>query len=502
MNTRDDRHDEPSIATNKITLIEVSPYINGEQVPSASSEKLSVFNPANGKKFMEIPVGCEEDVTRVVASACQAFEGGSWSELAPSQRSNILHRFADCIDKEAHSLDVMDTIDMGKPISMASAASAAGLIRHCANAIDKVVGDVYPSDVTSLVTQRRVPRGVVAAIIPWNFPVLNAVMKLAPALATGNCVVLKPSEFSSQSAMRLAQLAIEAGLPPGVFNLVPGKGAIVGRALALHMDVNMITFTGSTEVGKLMLQYAGQSNMKLVHAECGGKSPHIVFPDYEDLDAVADNVAQRILINQGQLCVAGSRLLVHQKIADTLIEKVASRLSNIVAGDPLNPGTTFGPLVSQQQMEKVLAYIAAGKESGAKLVLGGERILRESGGYFVEPTLFAHVSPDAAIANEEIFGPVLSVMTFKTVDEAIGLANSTVYGLAAHVWTTNLSTGIKLAKKLNSGAIRINSAPPVGEGAGAALSIEPYGQSGVGVESGLAGMETYTRRQTLWFNHG
>ena len=264
------------------------------------------------------------------------YDDGRWSRLPPSQRRNILHQFANLIDQSALELDTLDALDMGKPLSvpLGNAASAANLIRYCADAIDKIFGDVFQSDRSVTITQHRLPRGVVGAIVPWNFPTMNSVMKLAPALAAGNCVVLKPSECSPQSAQRLAQLAIDAGLPPGVFNLVPGKGDTVGRALALHLDVDMITFTGSTMVGKLMMQYAGQSNMKVVHAECGGKTPQIVFADFENLDTVADHVARMILINQGQLCVAGSRLLVQKEIEVPLIEKVAERFKQIVVGDP------------------------------------------------------------------------------------------------------------------------------------------------------------------------
>lgn len=484
-------------------MINITPFIDGKSSSSNSSKNITVYNPTTGQKFMDIPAGCDADVEQAAQSARLAFEDGRWSGLPPSQRRTLLHKFAECIESEAGELDKMDAMDMGKPVglSLFDATSAAHLVGHCADAIDQVLGDVYTSDKTSFVTQRRVPRGVVAAVTPWNFPTINAAMKLAPALATGNCVVLKPSECSPQSAMRLVQLATESGLPPGVLNLVPGKGETVGRALALHNDVDMMTFTGSTAVGKLMLQYAGQSNMKLVNAECGGKSPHIVFSDFEDLDAVADNVAQQILVNQGQWCSTGSRLLVQKEVEQPLVKKISERFKNVVAGDPLDPSTTFGPLVNKRQLEKVLGYIATGKDSGAELVTGGDPVLEETGGYFIEPTLFTNVSPDTTIAQEEIFGPVLSVISFNDAEDAIRIANSTVYGLFAHIWTTDLSTGMKVAKQIRSG-VAVHACSPVGEGAGAALSIEPYGQSGIGVEGGLAGMEAYLRRQVMWFNHG
>jgi len=489
--------------TMQLELIKVTPFINGESASSTSEELLEVINPTNGKKLTDIPAGCDSDVGQAVASARLAFDDGRWSQLLPSQRRALLHRFGDLIEEEASQLDILDSLDMGKPLSvrLGNAVSAANYVRYCADAIDKVMGDVYQSDHTTFITQQRLPRGVVAAVVPWNFPTMSAALKFAPALAAGNCVVLKPSECASQSAMRLVQLATQAGLPPGVLNMVPGRGDIVGRALALHNDVDMMTFTGSTLVGKLMFQYAGKSNMKLVQAECGGKSPQIVFADFGDLDTVADNVAQLILVNQGQLCVAGSRLLVQKEIEADLIEKVAIRLKAFVAGDPLDTKTTFGPLVNHQQLEKVLSYIASGRESGAELVCGGNRILEDTGGYFVEPTLFANVSPDAKIAQEEIFGPVLSVSSFRDEEEAIQLANSTAYGLDTHVWTSNLSTGMKLSKYIRASMVSVYSAAPGGEGSGA-MSTEPYGLSGVGVDGGQAGLETYLRRQVTWFNHG
>ena len=484
-------------------MVEVTPFINGEAIASCDDATLDLFNPATGEKSLTMPAGCEEDVNRAVASSRTAYDDGRWSRLPPSQRRNILHQFANLIDQSALELDTFDALDMGKPLSvpLGNAASAANLIRYCADAIDKIFGDVFQSDRSVTITQHRLPRGVVGAIVPWNFPTMNSVMKLAPALAAGNCVVLKPSECSPQSAQRLAQLAIDAGLPPGVFNLVPGKGDTVGRALALHLDVDMITFTGSTLVGKLMMQYAGQSNMKVVHAECGGKTPQIVFADFENLDTVADHVARMILINQGQLCVAGSRLLVQKEIEAPLIEKVAERFKKIVVGDPLDKATTFGPLVNQQQMNKVLGYVDAGQAADAELITGGHRLREGSGGCFVAPTLFANVPMDASIAQEEIFGPVLSCTAFSDVDEAIRLANSTVYGLTSHVWTSSLPTGIKLSQSIRAGTVRVNFVEPTGEGSGA-ISTEPYGLSGVGVDNGLAGIESYLRRQVVWLNHG
>jgi len=482
---------------------EVAPLIDGILSRSRSEGEYEVINPSNGKPCVSIPVGSDADVDRAAGSARTAFDDGRWSEAPPSSRKKILHRFADLVEAHGAELDALDAGEMGKPISVgfANGSAAAGLLRFYAEAIDKLTGDVYASDKTSFVAQRRVPRGVVAAVVPWNFPTYNAVMKVAPALAAGNSVVLKPSELSSRSAIRLGHFALEAGLPAGVLNVVPGLGETVGRALGLHGAVDMVSFTGSTEVGKLMLQYAGQSNMKVVMAECGGKSPQIVFDDGVDLSAAAASIAGLLLTNQGQICSVGSRVLVQRSIEEALIEKITGCMRQVVMGDALDATTTFGPVVSARQCSRVMRYIDAGIAEGATLIAGGKRALSESGGYFIEPTLFKDVSPTARIAQEEIFGPVLSVIPFDHAEEAIDIANSTIYGLAAYVWTASLSTGMKLAKGIRS-LVVVNAAPPQGEGAGHAMSWEPARQSGMGTEGGIAGLETFMRRQLVWFNHG
>ena len=480
----------------------VRPFIDGQSIESNSTETFEVFNPSTGQGLFAIPRGSDHDIDQAVASARRAFDDGRWCDAPPSVKKASLHRFAKLIETEASALDILDAEEMGKPVSItfANAASAAGLVHFYAEAVDKLTGDVFSSDKDSFVSQRRIPYGVVGAIAPWNFPTYNALLKSVAAIAAGNCVVLKPSELSSRSAIRLGQLAIEAGLPPGVFNVVPGVGETVGRALALHPNVDMLTFTGSTAIGKRMLQYAGQSNMKPVITECGGKSPQIVFADGLDLDKVADAVAHMLLRNQGQVCSAGTRLLVQREIEAELLDKLSARFKQVVVGDPLDPKTTFGPVVSRQQCAKVMQYIQAGRDSGAELITGGQQLLQETGGYFIEPTLFRGVKPTDSLAQEEIFGPVLSTIAFDTEDEAIEIANSTLYGLAAYVWTTRLATGMKLARKIRS-SIVISAKMPTGEGAGHAASSEPAGQSGIGVEGGLAGMESYLRRQMMWFNH-
>jgi acyl-CoA reductase-like NAD-dependent aldehyde dehydrogenase len=351
----------------------VAPFIDGTFSESFGDVATEVTNPSNGQRMMSIPTGCDADVERAVASARCAFEQGRWNEAPLSFKKKTLHRLADLIAAQGTVLDALDAGEMGKPVRevIGNAAAAADLMRFHAEAIDKVVGDVYGSDMHSFVVQRWVPRGLVAAVVPWNFPTYIAVLKLAPGLAAGNCVILKPSEFSSRSAIRLAQLALEAGLPPGVLNVVPGLGETVGRALALHADVDMVTFTGSTSVGKSMLEYAGQSNMKVVMTECGGKSPQIVFDDGVDLDAASEAIAQMLLTNQGQICSVGSRLLVQRSIEPAMLEKITARFSRIVMGDAMDPNTTFGPLVSAKQCARVMKYIETAHSDGAQLVVGG-----------------------------------------------------------------------------------------------------------------------------------
>jgi acyl-CoA reductase-like NAD-dependent aldehyde dehydrogenase len=480
----------------------VAPFVDGAIVESQSDRRVEVMNPSDGRLCLTLGAGSEADVDRAVASARRAFDDGRWSEAPPSVRKQTLHRFADFIAANAKSLDALDAGEMGKPVQegFASAAVAAGLMRFHAEAIDKLLGDVYTSDKAGFALQRLVPRGVVAALVPWNFPTFVAVLKIAPALAAGNSVVLKPSELSSRSALRLAQLALEAGLPAGVLNVVPGLGGTVGRALGLHNGVDMLTFTGSTAAGKSMLQYSGQSNMKVVMAECGGKCPHILFADGVDLDVASERIARQLLVNQGQVCSVGSRLLVHQSIQDTVVEKIAARFKQIVMGDALDPATTFGPVSSARQCTRVMEYVETASAEGAQIVAGGRRARTETGGYFIEPTVFRDVSPTSRIAQEEIFGPVLSVIPFKDEAEAIRIANGTMYGLVAYVWSASLSTGMRMMKGIRS-SIRINAAAPTGEGSGYAASYEPAGQSGVGTESGMKGIESYTRRQLVSFSH-
>ena len=491
----------PATVTKKIeTNVAVRSYISGTTVKSSSNETLQLFNPTNGRESILLPAGSERDARQAVVSAKEAFEQGLWPSLPKATRQSLLHTFANLIEEHALELNRLDAEDMGKPIGLpfGNAVSAANLLRYCVDAMESMTADAYNSDKSCFIAQQLVPRGVVAAIVPWNFPTLSAMTKVAPALAAGNCVVLKPSEQSPQSASRLAELATEAGIPPGVLNVVQGQGNIVARTLGLHNDVNMIAFTGSTAVGKLILQYAGQSNMKVAHVECGGKSPQIVFADCHNLDKVADSIVELILLNQGQLCVTGSRVIVEQKVELELIEKIIQRFREVRPGDPLDPSTTYGPMASRQHMQKVLGYIEAGAKT-ANLIYGGQR-LDFNNGYFVEPTLFGNVSVEDPLFQEEIFGPVLTVTRFRTLDEAIEIANATAYGLAAYAWTTNLNTGMRLSTEVQAGMVTVNAATPTGEGS-EAIATEPYGLSGVGPEFGMAGLKSYTRAQVRWFSY-
>lgn len=486
-------------AGRKISL-KVHPFIDGRPVASASSELWTKYCPANGWPLMQFSAGSAVDVDHAVGAARAAFDDGRWSDLSTDQRGAVLLKLADLIERDRESLATMDTLEVGKPITDARAIDvtvAAALLRFNAVNADKASGCVIPADARSICQTIRVPRGVVAAIVAWNFPLAQAVLKAGPALATGNSLVLKPSELSSLSALRLAELALEAGVSPGVFNVVPGVGQTVGDAIARHPDIDMLSFTGSSATGRQLMVAAGQSSMKHLLLECGGKSPNIVFDDCPDLDAVADAVTARMYWNQGQVCTAGTRLLVQASIKDALLERIASRARALVPGDPFDPATRCGPLISEPHMNKVLGYIQSGIEAGARLVLGGRRIPRE-GGYFVETTLFDGVGPQMRIAQEEIFGPVLVVMPFGDAEEACRLANATVYGLSATVWTQSIHRIHLLMRKLRAGDIDINAtARPSAGRLVATMPLEPHKQSGIGVEGGIEGLQSYTALRSV-----
>ncbi|MEQ1766723.1 MAG: aldehyde dehydrogenase, partial [Methylotenera sp.] len=434
--------------------------IDGQRVDALDGSTFECFSPIDGRKLADVACSQAADIERAVVAARTAFNDRRWAGFSPRERKQTMIRFADLILAHKAELALLETLDMGKPITASlnvDVNSAANSLRWFGEAIDKVYDEVAPTADDTLALITREPIGVVGAIVPWNYPILMACWKIAPALATGNSIVLKPSEKSPLTALRLGDLAIEAGIPAGVLNVVPGFGAEAGTPLAMHLDVDCIAFTGSTGVGKKIQIMAGQSNLKRAWCELGGKSPNIVFADCKDLDKAAAASVGSIFYNQGESCNAPSRLLVERTIKDEFVKKILAYLPEYQPGDPLDANTTMGAIVDCGQMENVLKYIASGKAQGAKLRAGGERVLSETGGFYINPTVFDEVSNEMTIASEEIFGPVLSIIAFDTEEEAIRIANGTNYGLAAAVWTQDLSRAHLVAKALRAGTVHINS---------------------------------------------
>ncbi len=470
--------------------IEGRAFIDGEYRDAQSGRTFDCVSPIDGRVLTSIADCGEADVEHAVRAARRAFDERVWCGLNPRERKAILLRWAASLRANLDELALLETLDAGKPIADTTAVDVPGAaycVEWFAEAIDKVGGEVAPVDqhLVGLVT--REPIGVVAAVVPWNFPILMAAWKFAPALAAGNSVVLKPSEKSPLTALRVARLAHEAGIPPGVFNVVPGGGE-PGKLLALHRDVDCIAFTGSTAVGKLIVQYAGQSNLKRVWLELGGKSPNIVLADCRDLDRAANAAAGAIFYNMGEMCTAGSRLLLARGIKDAFLEKLVRAAAHYRPGNPLDPSTSMGAIVDRTQFERVLAYIEAGRNE-ASLLLGGAQAQVVSGGLYVEPTIFDVTRHDARIAREEIFGPVLSVISFDSVDEAIGIANDTHYGLAAAVWTSDLTTAHDVSRRLRAGTVWVNC---YDEGGDMNFPFGGYRQSGNGRDKSLHALEKYT----------
>ena len=424
-------------------------FINGAWQAAQSGAVLEVTSPIDGRQLTTIADAGAADVEAAVAAARRAFEAGVWSRVAPAERKKVLHKIAEAIEREALALAVLGVRDNGTEISMAIKAepgSAAQTFRYYAEALDKVYGEVAPTAGNILGMILREPVGVVGAIVPWNFPLMIAAWKIAPALAMGNSVVLKPSEVASLSLLRLAEICAECGLPDGVLNVVTGQGAVSGEALGLHMDVDVLVFTGSGGVGRKLLEYSAKSNIKRLYLELGGKSPNVVFADAPDLRQAAKVSAAGIFRNSGQVCVAGSRLLVERSIHEEFAALLAEEARAMTVGNPLNLGTTAGAIASEAQLSKVSGFVDTTLQEGGQLMAGGERILTETGGSYFAPTVFNGVTPEMTLSRDEVFGPVLAVTPFDTEEDALRMANGTDYGLAAAVWTANLSRAHRMVR--------------------------------------------------------
>jgi aldehyde dehydrogenase (NAD+) len=478
---------------NKVAVSATKLLINNRWIDSQSGKTFPTINPATGEEICQVAEADVFDVNKAVKAAREAFERGSWRRMSASERGRLLNRLADLIEKHSDELAHLESLDNGKPYSVAKAADlplTVACYRYYAGWADKVQGKTIPISGDYFCYTRHEPVGVVGQIIPWNFPLLMQAWKLAPALATGNTVVMKPAEQTPLTALRVGELIVEAGFPEGVVNLLPGFGPTAGAPIANHMDVDKVAFTGSTEVGHLIMEAAAKSNLKRVTLELGGKSPNIVFAD-ADMDQAIEGAHFALFFNQGQCCCAGSRLFVEEKAYDEFVERSTARARKRTVGDPFNPTTEQGPQVDQAQFDKVMGYIEAGKSQGAKMTTGGKRV--GDRGYFIEPTIFADVQDGMQIAEEEIFGPVMSIIKFKDIDEVIQRANRTVYGLAAAVWTRDIGKAYAIANNVRAGTVWVNCYDVFD----AAAPFGGFKQSGIGRELGEYGLQQYTEVKTV-----
>jgi 4-(gamma-glutamylamino)butanal dehydrogenase len=471
-------------------------FIAGRLVPAHDGRVFDDVSPIDGRVICPVARCGAPDVAAAVTTARESFEHGPWRRMEPRERKRVLRRFAEAIRADVDRLALLETRDVGKPIVNSvsvDVANCADCIEYYAEFADKLYDEVAPTGPNDLALVRREPLGVVAAIVPWNYPLIISGWKVGPALLTGNSVVLKPAEQSPLSAIRLAQLACEAGVPPGTLNVVPGFGEEAGQALALHPEVDLITFTGSTEVGRLMLRYAGESNLKRVALECGGKTPQVVFAD-ADLEAAAAGIAWGIYYNSGETCHAGSRLIVERPVREALLAAIEKVTATITLGHPLEPTTQMGALIDEWHMHRVLGYIDSGVAEGARIARGGRRALTETGGFYVEATVLDDVRPQMKVAREEIFGPVLSVMTFSDETEAVRLANDTPYGLAAAVWTKDMNVAHRLSRALRGGTVWVNAFDR-------STMATPFGGfklSGSGRDRSPHAIDKYCDLKTIW----
>ncbi len=476
---------------------EILHIIDGQRCASTDGVFEDVISPLNGKALTRMAWGSEADARAAIRSARQAFDDGRWSDKAPSDRKRIMLKWASLIEAEALELAVLGVRNNGTEIGMAYKAeplSAAATIRYYAEAIDKLYGEIAPTGTGNLGLVHREPIGVVGAIVPWNFPLMIGAWKLGPALAAGNCVVLKPAETASLTLVRIAELALEAGMPPGVLNVVTGPGQIVGEAMSLSMDIDVLVFTGSGGVGRRLLENAAKSNLKRVYLELGGKSPNIVFADAPDLDEAAKVAAYGIFRNSGQVCVAGTRLLVERSIHDSFVEKLAAIAEGMKVGDPLDLNTSAGAVNSARQLEQNMRFVEDARAMGRTVQTGGTRILEETGGFYMAPTIVTGVEPTDPLSMKEVFGPVLAVTPFDNEEDAIRMANATDYGLAAGVWTANLSRAHRMIRRIKAGVVHVNTYG----GADMTVPLGGHKQSGNGHDKSLHAFDKFFDLKTAW----
>ncbi|MCJ8338018.1 MAG: aldehyde dehydrogenase family protein [Pseudomonadales bacterium] len=474
-------------------------FIDNQFVIDPAAKRLAVESPIDGKVFTSICDSSGEDVDSAVAAARAAFNCGDWSNAAPAYRKKILLKWAELIEQHAVEIAVLGVRDNGTDINTAlkgEPLGAANTLRYYAEACDKLYGEIAPTSDAVLGLIHREPVGVVGLIIPWNFPLMIAAWKLGPALAAGNCVVLKPAESASLTLLKIAELAAQAGMPSGVLNVVTGLGSSCGEAIGLHMDIDVLAFTGSGPIGRRLLEYSARSNLKRIYLELGGKSPNIIFADAANLDRVARETAASIFRNSGQVCVAASRVIVENSIKEELTEKVLAYARTYRIGDPLLLSNNVGAIANSTQLQVITDKVQQGIDQGATLALGGKRILADSGGYYFAPTIFLDVQPSMSIATQEVFGPVLSIIGFDTMDEAIEIANSTEYGLSSVVWTANLATAHTMVKAIQAGVVQVNCF----SGADITVPLGGVKQSGNGSDKSLHGFDKYINVKTAWIS--